>query len=200
MADLEEQQLEASLRRQLSWEQQQQMLMHDDDGVGYNVVEEGDDEEDAFGGQSGRGGGVGISAYGEYNEDGGAVSERIRMSLNGEHMHMAAASSSAAAAAASAASAAAASSSASASQQQQQHGGSFKLGEAVVSTRDVLTCIKCDMTNGHVYLGSSGGDVVLFDFTTHRELWRRNVQVEGKSVAISCLDVNGQNQGNGEGV
>src|SRR4051812_23554691 len=57
----------------------------------------------------------------------------------------------------------------------------------------VTSCLKCDKSNGHVYVGSYTGDVILFDFNSHRELWRRVVTLPstGRPLRITCLDIKG---------
>jgi len=173
----EEQQLEASLRHQMEREHHEQF---DDDAEGEYA-----DEEQYHHYQQGD----------EYDGSSGQEALLMRMNLNGEQMQFAGfeQGGAAAAAAASAAEPAAPAASGDPSHAQQQlYQGSFKLGEAIASTRDVLTCLRCDMGNGHVYAGSLGGELLLFDFTSHREVWRRQVLLpEGKPAAITCLDVNG---------
>ena len=68
----------------------------------------------------------------------------------------------------------------------------FKVGECVARSRQPMSCVRCDVSAGHVYIGSYTGELVLFDFAAAREVWRRQVAVEGKPVAITCLDINSQ--------
>lgn len=65
----------------------------------------------------------------------------------------------------------------------------FKIGQTIARCKEVISCVRCDSTNGHVYMGTYTGNLIKFDFTTQREVWRRSVQWQGKAVSITCLDV-----------
>lgn len=65
----------------------------------------------------------------------------------------------------------------------------FKVGEVIGECRGSVTSVRCDRTNGHVYIGSYTGEIILFDFNTHREVWRKLVEVDGRPLPIACLDI-----------
>jgi WD40 repeat protein len=65
----------------------------------------------------------------------------------------------------------------------------FKVGEMISRTRGVVSAIKCDKSNGHVYIGASTGEISLFDFNSGKEVWRRMITVEDRPLQITCLDI-----------
>lgn len=65
----------------------------------------------------------------------------------------------------------------------------FRQGEAISGARGVISAIKCDRTNGHVYLAAYTGELILFDFHSHREVWRRRVELDGRPVQLTCVDI-----------